>query len=264
MKIRQQFSDDGNIEFRTIQADSINKMNYVDYLEYKAKRIVLLSTDLARTEALINNPEGWQPDNEFEAKIFKNSIEFTAETFLTIWGTEITSSFKEIFTKDICWKDQTKLLKGESLTINKLEALTFFALGSCNYLYSFLQFETCPGFNKTLMPSIWTVENKKVLRSGSTYYSDAQIRHYNEQRKTFNVKLFEKGDEWHCLFNTYNALKGLEKGELGSHFHYVSSKYTRNKNKFITTEELIADFQNGRYNLSKLPHIPLTDYGIQK
>lgn len=154
--------------------------------------------------------------------------------------------------------EQVQLLRGLSVTSEQLFA---FILYAWNEGFSFSQYKAehhHKGVNENDLPTIISVDGDKIKSVGNTHLTIGEQKQVIENRKVVVAKFFDKGDEWHCLFVTYDSLKGKETWQNGQpHLHYISDKFG------LTREEAVKQIKDRRYNLGSLPHINLTDYGNQ-
>lgn len=71
-------------------------------------------------------------------------------------------------------------------------------------------------------------------------WKGVELKAVLKDRKVLVVRVYHKGDVWHCFYGTYKGLNGEELGAMGSqsHYHYISDKwgYSRAElNHFIET-----------------------------
>lgn len=180
------------------------------------------------------------------------------EKYNEIKRTKIPENLKQLFgTKRK--KDQIKLLKGLSITSDILIAFLFYAYEQHGYTFSQYTAEhSSKGVEKGDMPTFVHVDEDKVERIGRSDLTDGQLKQAIQHRKVVNAKFVEKGEDWHCLFATYKSLNGKENWQNGQpHFHYISSKFG------IPREDVIESLKSKHYKLGSLPHVNLTDYGVQ-
>lgn len=172
--------------------------------------------------------------------------------------TKIPNSLKQLFNANKK-KDQVKLLKGFSITSDILIAFLFYAWEEKGYSFSQYKGEhERKGLDKSELPNIIHVKGDKVERVGDSELTDGQLKQAIQQRTVVIAKFIDKGDDWHCLFATYNSLKGEENWQNGQpHFHYISSKFG------IPRDKVIESLKSRHYKLGSLPHINLTNYGVQ-
>lgn len=62
------------------------------------------------------------------------------------------------------------------------------------------------------------------MKQGNPRKFSSKVRSIFAERKKYNVHLFSRGNEWHCLYYTYQDMEcgGKNHWALGSHLHYVS------------------------------------------
>lgn len=153
-------------------------------------------------------------------------------------------------------KEQVRLLKGSSLDTNQMIKWVFIAWKRYGLRFSQFNIEhlskDIPGRE---MPVIVDVSKGKVKKVGETILSDKQLKHAMEFRKVVVAKFLENNDEWHCLFLTYDSIKGKERWKNGlPHFHYISDKFG------ISRREVENQLRSKKYNLGSLPHIEFLKY----
>ena len=84
-----------------------------------------------------------------------------------------------------------------------------------------------------------------------------EVKNLIEQRKVIVSHFFDKDDNWHCFFTTYNSIGGKENHKGGQpHFHYISSAFG------ISREDFLESMKSGQYKSTSI-HIDLLEYGNQ-
>ncbi|MBN2396013.1 MAG: hypothetical protein JXC36_06085 [Candidatus Atribacteria bacterium] len=167
---------------------------------------------------------------------------------------EIPENLKSIFdTKKK--NEQINLLKGLSLTPDILFSFIIYAWNEQGYSFSQFHIEhQHKGVKKEELPTVIHIKDGDVETVGETPLTKGQQKQVVENRKVVVAKIFDKGDEWHCFFVTYDSLKGKEPWKNGQpHFHYISDKFGIKRN------EVIKRLKDRKYNLGSLPHIDLND-----
>jgi hypothetical protein len=156
-------------------------------------------------------------------------------------------------------KEQVRLLKEQSITIDQWGALVFKAFTDFGYCYSQYRSDHLPkGTNIDGLPIVISTEDNKVKKTGDTDLSDGQLKHVVQERKVIVAKFFDKGSDWHCFFSTFKSLKGEESWKDGqAHFHYISDKFG------VARDEVVSRIKSGDY-VSTPIHIDLIEYGNQK
>lgn len=156
-------------------------------------------------------------------------------------------------------KDQIALLKGMTITTNQLLSLIFKSYKDYNYLYSRYTFETLPkDINDKKAPRFAAILNDGAVKTiGETELTDGQVKKMLTERKVVVAHFFDRGNDWHCLFTTYNSIGGKENHNNGQpHFHYFSSAFG------ITREDFIKSMKCGDYRSTSV-HIDLLEYRNQ-
>ena len=180
------------------------------------------------------------------------------EKYKEIKKTKVPDNLKNLFSANKK-KDQVKLLKGLTITSDILIAFLFYAWEEQGYSFSQYKGEhQRKGLNKKELPTVVYVEDDKVERIGESDLSDGQLKQAIQQRTVVVAKFLDKGEEWHCLFATYNSFKGEENWQNGQpHFHYISNKFG------IPREKVVESLKSRYYKLGSLPHVNISDYGNQ-
>lgn len=156
-------------------------------------------------------------------------------------------------------KDQITLLKGMSITPQQLMSFIFKSYKDYNYLYSRYTFEN---LSKDLYdkktPKFAAILNDGTIETvGDTDLTTGQVKKMITERKVIIAHLFDRGNDWHCLFTTYNSIGGKENHNNGQpHYHYFSSAFG------ITRDDFIESMKNGTYKSTSV-HIDLLEYGNQ-
>jgi hypothetical protein len=157
-------------------------------------------------------------------------------------------------------KEQLSLLKG--LSINPEELLAFILKSYLSYGYLFSQYTSehhHNGLEVEDMPKLVEIKDDKVNKVGNTSLTDGQLKQAVNHRKVIVAKFIDKEDEWHCLFLTYESIRGKESWNGGKpHYHYISDKFG------IPRAEVLSQLKSRTYNLGSLPHIELTGYRDEK
>ena len=155
--------------------------------------------------------------------------------------------------------EQQKLLKNLVLNPDILMGFLLKA-GDNGYTLSQYSSEFQPSdIDKEKMPYAYMLnENGEIQKFGKTELTDGQLKQALEQRSVKIAKIIEKDGEWHCFFITFNSIGGKENWRDGQpHFHYISNFFG------IKKEDVIEQIKSKKYKLGNLPHITLTDYGVQ-
>ena len=228
----------------------------VDPVEYYANWD--MTVDIVLSKELIQMHRLPFPDSMINRVLLKNAKEEWDKRYKEIKSIEIPENLKKLFTANKK-KDQVKLLKGVSITTDILLAFLFYAWEEHGYSFSqYIAEHQRTGLNKSELPQLVYVEGNKVERIGSSKLTDGQLKQAVQERKVIVSKFLDKGADWHCIFATYNSLGGAENWQNGQpHFHYISSKFG------ISRDDAVASLKSKNYQLGSLPHIKLTDYGVQ-
>jgi hypothetical protein len=173
-----------------------------------------------------------------------------------ICATEVPEALINLL-KSTSKKEQVQLLKNLNITPEQLIAFIFRAWKE-GYSFSQYHSEHHPkDVDNKEMPKLVEVRKNEVKTVGETNLSNGKLKQILEHRKVLVAKFFDKADNWHCFFVTYNSLGGKETWQEGQpHYHYISDKFG------IPREKVVEELKKREYKLGNLPHIALDDYGI--
>lgn len=181
------------------------------------------------------------------------ALKMAAQTYETYSSEKFDSCFESIFQKELCKKEQIRLLKGVQLKKPQLAAIFDFA-EKCGYKFSHYTWQGEPKSvkDKTLPPFMHLNDDGKVEYVGETTLTEGQMRTVIEQAEVIIMQIFDNGTHWHCFLRTFKGLKGKEPGKQGSrpHIHYLSDSFG------ISKEDLIEMVKMGKYPNTPV-HIPL-------
>lgn len=218
-----------------------------------------IASNFAMMKDLVLHKKPPFPLEVVEKTLMKQSVKDWEEKLNETLKTEIPENFIAVLKSD-SKKEQVRLLKEQSITPEQLLAFIFKA--HTDFGFSFSQYRAehnHKGLDESKMPSVAGIENGKVHKIGNTTLTDGQLKQAIEQRKVIVSKFLDKGSEWHCLFLTYDSLKGKESWKNGQpHYHYISDKFG------ISREKVFEQLKSNNYNLGNLPHIDLIDYRDKK
>lgn len=190
-----------------------------------------------------------------EKTIMKKAVINWEEKLNETLKTEIPENFISVLKAD-SKKEQVRLLKDQSITPEQLLAFIFKSYTDFGFCYSqYIAEHNHNGLEICKMPPVAGIVNGKVHKIGNTTLTDGQLKQAIEERKVIVSKFLDNGSEWHCLFLTYNSLKGKETWKNGQpHYHYISNKFG------IPREKVVEQLKSKNYNLGSLPHIDLIDF----
>jgi hypothetical protein len=151
--------------------------------------------------------------------------------------------------------DQVKLLRGQSLTPEQLIAFIFKAWADYGFTFSqYIAEHHQKGVDESKLPTLIHVKGDRVKTVGETSLTPGQLKNIIAHRKVIIAKFLDRGDDWHCLFLTFNSLARKENWQDGQpHFHYISDKFG------LTRKEVVNRIKIGNY-VSTPVHISLIDY----
>ena len=155
-------------------------------------------------------------------------------------------------------KTQVRLLRGVSVTPKQLLAFVCKAW-ELGYTFSRYSAHHNPrGTDASKLPRLFGRRDDGSLEKiGQTPLSDAQLNVILDERKVIVATILDKGDEWHCFFNTYRALEGRESYKGGQpHMHYLSSKWGN-----VTRQQVVEGINEGNYVATNV-HIDLLDLSL--
>lgn len=247
--------EDGNGFYRIFWDDKVEKVNPVEYYKnYELnKRAISFRDILEMKDPFLAG----KLTTDFYVKLAKEEIE--KEKF---WETKEEIEVPENFLKLLETtrkKDQVSLLKGLSINPDQLISLIFKSFNDHHYLYSRYRFENLPkDLNDKKRPKVADISKEGVIKTvGETELTEGQVKKMINERKVIIAHFFDRGDDWHCLFITYNSIDGRENHKNGQpHFHYISSAFG------ITRDDFIKSMENGNYKSTPI-HIDLLEYGNQ-
>lgn len=246
--------ENGNGFYRIFWDDIVEKVNPIRYYkEYELQKRAISYRDIL--EIKCPTYISYLPEDFFIRFAEKKINE---EKF---WETKEQKDVPENFLRLLETtrkKDQESLLKGLSINPDQLISLIFKSYKDYGYLYSRYRFEILPkGVESKKKPILANISEDEITTIGDTDLTQGQVKNMIEQRKVIVSHFFEKGDDWHCLFITYNSIKGKENWKDGqAHFHYISSAFG------ISRDDFIESMKNGQYKSTSI-HIDLLDYGNQ-
>ena len=237
-----------HIIMTTPDVERVNPIKF--YSDWFITRDRILFSDLLKRK-------GFQLSYDIQNRVaLKKAKEHWDIKYSEIIKTEIPASLKAVL-KVQKKKIQVQLLKGLSITPEIILAFIFHAWSE--YGYTFSQYKSehqRPGLDKGELPSVVHVDGDQVKRAGrKSTLTDGQLKQAIEQRTVVIAKFLDKDENWHCLFATYNSLRGEENWKSGQpHFHYISSDFG------LSREEVVESLRSRHYKLGSLPHISLIDY----
>ncbi len=230
---------------------------YVNPIEYYSSITIARNISILKDILLLK-----YPDLKFELiekYILEKEILEWDEKVKQILNTKIPVNFISILSAT-SKKEQINLLKG--LSINPEQLLAFLFKSKTDYGYLFSQYTSehhQNGLKIENMPKLVEIKDDKVSKVGNTTLTDGQLKQAVDHRKVVVAKLIDKEDEWHCLFLTYDSIRGKETWKGGQpHYHYISDKFG------IPRAEVLNQLKSRIYNLGSLPHIDLVGYRDEK
>lgn len=128
------------------------------------------------------------------------------------------------------WSKKQQKMLWQEFELRTRDLLWFNWLAQkAGYLLDIRVVETYPKvFDAKQMPIIFRkTEDGNIDKIGETDMSEGEMRALLQQRKVQNVRIYHKGEVWHCFYGTMKGLNGQEQGAVGSHphYHYISDKW---------------------------------------
>ena len=230
---------------------------FVNPIEHYANSFIAVNVSMMRDIVLLKQFPF--PIEIIEKVIFKQAVEDWLSKLKEIEQTPIPEYLIAVLNSK-SRKEQEKLLRNSSITPDQLIAFIFKA--KKDHCYTFSQYTTehhQKGLDRNQMPKIVEIKNGVVYKVGPTTLSDGQLKQALDHRKIIVSKFLDKQDEWHCLFLTFDSLKGKETWKDGQpHYHYISDKFG------ISREMVVSQLKRKKYSLGSLPHIDLIGYRDDK
>lgn len=241
--------------YRIFGDDKAEKVNPIEYYKnFELKKRAIMYRDLLETKEPFLSEK--LTDN-FYIELARKDIE-EEKFWENIENTEIPENFLKLL-ETPKKKDQIALLKGLSINPNQLIAMIFKAFKEHDYLYSKYLFENLPkDLADKKKPQIAHISKEDIINTiGETDLTEGQLKKMINERKVIIAHFFDRGDEWHCFFITYNSIGGRENHKDGQpHYHYISSAFG------ITRDDFIKSMESGNYKSTSI-HIDLLGYGNQ-
>lgn len=225
----------------------------VDPMEYIIHTCTAIAVDMQMRILQVVEPELLP----FADKVVKkNTLELVSDHLNGLFNLQDKPTvFIDLLSSELKKKEQIAMLKPATLTKIQLEYLMYEA-GKLGYTFSQYRIEELPkNVEHTEMPDITGIDNDgQVFSMGETSMSEGQLKATIDQRKFELVKVFDKGDIWHCFYFTRKGMLGEESGAQGSkpHIHYLSSAFG------ITRDQLMQAIKDGRMPSSPV-HIGIFD-----
>lgn len=242
--------DSGNGSYTIFESPDFE---YVDPTKYYAEIYISTNVSMMRDIILLKKPP--VPLDFIEKYIHKEAFKDWLKKLKEIEETPIPENLTNLLKAD-SKKDQLKLLKNLSISPDQLIAFIFKAW--TDHGFSFSQYKSerqHAGLDKTKMPELVVIEDGKVNKVGKTSLTDGQLKQAVDHRKVIVAKFLDKENSWHCLFLTFDSLKGNETWRDGqAHYHYISDKFG------IPRQKVVEQLKSGKYRLGTLPHIDLVGY----
>lgn len=249
-------------KIRTDKGDYIisksHDIEYINPIEYYSESFIKPKIFFERELLLHRNSYSIQDIDKFLLKRTTELQEEWQKELKEIVQMPIHQNFISLL-KSASKKEQIQLLKGQSLTPKQLTAFIIKAWSDFGFLFSQFSVEHLHNEKNETLPRVAEVKGASVKKFGDTTMTDGRLKDIINHRKVINAKFIDKGANWHCLFISYNSLRGRETWGNGQpHFHYISDKFELKRDKVVN------DLKSKHYNLPSLPHIDLIGYRGEK
>ena len=153
---------------------------------------------------------------------------------------KVPDNLRLIFTKKKK-KQQELLLQGTSITVDDLICWFLYSehLGGTFSQYSY---DAGSGEYRGRAPLMIDASNPDhIVSIGKTDLSDEALKHIVEKQQKVLAQIIDFPDgRWFCIYRTHRGLAGRERGEHGSHVHFISSAYG------ISRDDLVLGFKEGQ------------------
>jgi len=228
---------------------------FVNPIEYYRQSSVNLSMTMQRDILMLKGVPF--PPELIEMIIHKNSVEMWEEQYKKVIETEVPANLVAVLNLK-SKKEQVSTLKGVQINPDQLLNFLFKAWTDFGFKFSQYTAEHHPtGTNRQDLPTMINIKDGNVKKIGKTNFTDGQLKQAVEHRRVTIAKFLDNEETWHCLFTTFNSLKGAEAWKDGQpHYHYISDKFGLPRNK------VVQELKNSDYKLGSLPHIDLLDYKL--
>lgn len=149
---------------------------------------------------------------------------------------EIPHQVKKLLESNLFKKEQIKILKGMSMSIEQLGGI-FVQAGLLRYQFCNYRFKGIPKeYREKDLPSfIYLKDDGNIDTYGSTSLSEGQLKDLVIRSKFIVARILDNGKNWHCFYQTKSSVQGKENGRLGSqpHIHYISDSFGVSRDDFI-------------------------------
>lgn len=228
---------------------------FVNPIDYYKDSIIKLGLTMQRDMLILQKMPF--PPELIEKRIHKKALELWDKRYQEIMSAEVPTNLYAVLISTTK-KEQVKLLKGVQIDPDQLLAFLFKAWQDYGFKFSQYTTEHLPtGTDKKGLPIIINIEGGDVKKIGKTKFTDGQLKQVVEHRQGIVAKFLDINASWHCLFTTFNSLKGVESWKGGQpHFHYISDKFG------LSRDQVINELKNRNYKLGSLPHIDLLKYRL--
>lgn len=220
-------------DFSIIINEMEQGIEYVDPISYiKAYHIrSIIPTYIHLIENLLGFcPKSWFKNIKSIAdEIAKRQIEEAKEMALPL-------QLYDILEKNLYKREQVRCLKGVDLSPLHLGAV-FIQAGVRGYKFSNYCYKGKPRhFSEKDLPSfIFLRDDGNLDIYGKTSLTDGQLKDYIRSSKFILARILDKGEHWHCFYQTKSGIQGKEIGKFGSqpHIHYISDAFGVSREDFI-------------------------------
>ena len=232
-------------------------VEFTDTIKYYSELFTL--TNYRIEKQLILSKKIPFPMDLLNSVLYKRALKDWEKRYQEYTQTEIPPNFISLL-KSESKKEQTQLLKGQSLTPDQL--IAFILKAWTDFGFAFSQYSAehhHNGVDTSDLPKVIEVKGDTVETVGKTSLSAGQLKHAVKYRQVIVSKFLDKGNNWHCFFLTFKSIRGEENWKDGQpHFHYISDKFG------IKRENVVSKLKSKNYNLGSLPHIDFINYRDKK
>ena len=184
---------------------------------------------------IIEHLRGFCPQTWYDP-IFVKANAIAEERMSVLDSIEIPHQVKKLLESNLFKKEQIKLLKGMSLSIDQLGGI-FVQAGLLGYQFSNYCFNGIPKeYREKDLPSfIYLKDDGSIDTYGSTSLSEGQLKDLVIRSKFIVARILDDGKNWHCFYQTKSGVQAKEPGKLGAHphIHYISDSFGVSRDDFI-------------------------------
>lgn len=213
-----------------------NEMDDVENVDVRAFfKIYYVRSVLPAYIRLIEKTRFFCPKSWY-SQVIEEANAIVEERLKVLDGIELPHQLTKLLESNLFKKEQTKLLKGVSVSADQLGGL-FVQAGSLGYKFSNYRFKGIPKeySEKDLPTFIYLKDDGNLDTYGSTSLSEGQLKDLVIRSKFIVARILDDGKKWHCFYQTKSGVQGKEPGKLGAHphIHYISDSFGVSRDDFI-------------------------------